>query len=295
MATSSQSSSLKLGHILSGLGAEHDPPIGLEDIHVIRHSFNPGSHDGLRGPEDLALERVIAYTRQQSVLTRRFPADPARYWVILIADGQKRSRLYGTFENRGELAALRDDTYRTFDLHPSDFLAPLADRLVVEWNSPRNWHRRGTSAADLPVLEIADRDKVPFPGFDGVRLTFHELQEMVESHRYEDWRAALREVQGIYLITDSTNGKQYVGKADGAERLLGRWSTYARDGHGGNVAFRELAMERVNPGDKTAHARHFVFSILRVFGPSTPASEVNAAESHFKESLLTREFGLNRN
>lgn len=296
MATSSQSSSLKLGHILSGLGAEHDPPIGLEDIHVIRHSFNPGSHDGLRGPEDLALERVIAYTRQQSVLTRRFPADPARYWVILIADGQKRSRLYGTFENRGELAALRDDTYRTFDLHPSDFLAPLADRLVVEWNSPRNWHRRGTSAADLPVLEIADRDKVPFPGFDGVRLTFHELQEMVESHRYEDWRAALREVQGIYLITDSTNGKQYVGKADGGERLLGRWSTYAKDGHGGNVALRELAFESVG-GDvvKTDHARHFVFSILRVFGPSTPASEVNAAESHFKESLLTREFGLNRN
>ena len=46
---------------------------------------------------------------------------------------------------------------------------------------------------------------------------------------------------------------------------------------------------------KTDHARHFVFSILRVFGPSTSSSEVDAAESHYKRALMTREFGLNRN
>jgi hypothetical protein len=69
----------------------------------------------------------------------------------------------------------------------------------------------------MPVVEIAGRDKVPFPGFDGVLLTYHQLRELVEDSRYADWRAALAEVQGIYLITDSTNGKQYVGKADGAD------------------------------------------------------------------------------
>ena len=53
-----------------------------------------------------------------------------------------------------------------------------------------------------------------------MRLPFHELKYMVDDHRYADWQAALSEVQGIYLITDSTNGKQYVGKADGAERGL---------------------------------------------------------------------------
>ncbi len=46
---------------------------------------------------------------------------------------------------------------------------------------------------------------------------------------------------------------------------------------------------------KTDHARHFVFSLLRVFGPSTPSSEVNSAESHYKAALMTRQFGLNRN
>ncbi|MBE5472682.1 hypothetical protein [Mycobacteroides abscessus] len=51
---------------------------------------------------------------------------------------------------------------------------------MVEWASPRNWHRRATGAKNLPVLEIADRDTVPFPGFDRVRLTHHELRERAE-------------------------------------------------------------------------------------------------------------------
>ncbi|MDP7735133.1 GIY-YIG nuclease family protein [Mycobacterium paragordonae] len=122
---------------------------------------------------------------------------------------------------------------------------------------------------------------------------------MVAEHRYSDWQAALSEVQGIYLITDSSNGKQYVGKADGAERILQRWESYVRDGHGGNVALRELAFASVGSTDgaqvKTNHARHFVFSLLRVFGPSTSSSEVDAAEAHYKRALMTREFGLNRN
>lgn len=96
-------------------------------------------------------------------------------------------------------------------------------------------------------------------------------------------------MQGIYAISDARTGKLYVGKADGNERILGRWAVYAQDGHGGNVALRELGIKDAN------HKHDFVFSILRVFDPSAPATEVNAAESHFKRALMTREFGLNRN
>lgn len=287
-----------LGHVLTGVGADNDPAVGLEDIHLVRHSFRPGDPDALRGPEDLSEDRVLAYTREQDISPRRFPSDPPRYWVILIADGQRCSRLWGTFENHGEVAAERTESTRSFDLRPSHFLAALKDRLVVEWDNPRSWHRSASSvsAARMPVLEIADRDKVPFPGFDGVLLPNHQLRDMVDDPRYADWRTALAEVQGIYLITDSSNGKQYVGKADGAERILGRWTTYARDGHGGNVALRELVRDSTaGAATKTDYARNFVFSLLRVFGPSTPSSEVNSAESHYKAALMTREFGLNRN
>ncbi|WP_260753062.1 GIY-YIG nuclease family protein [Mycobacterium sp. SMC-8] len=287
---------LTLGHVLAAIGAEHDPPIGLDDMRVIRHSFNTGEELSLRGPEDLTEDKVRQYTRSQGASPRQFPAEPERFWVVLVADGQRRSRLWGVFENHGEITAERTAEIRFFDLHRSDFLKSLANRLVVEWDTPRVWHRRAARVADMPVLEIADRDQVPFPGFDKVLLTFHELGEMVSDRRYADWQVALSQVQGVYLITDSSNGRQYVGKADGAERILQRWKSYAQDGHGGNHALKELATISIGAGGgKTDHARHFRFSILRVFGPSTSPSEVDDAESHYKRALMTREFGLNRN
>ncbi|MBN7434615.1 GIY-YIG nuclease family protein [Mycobacteroides abscessus subsp. abscessus] len=265
-------------------------------MRVIRHSFNTGEELGLRGPEDLTDDKVRQYTRFQGASPRQFPAQPERFWVVLVADGQRRSRLWGVFENHGEITSERTAEVRFFDLHRSDFLKPLVNRLVVEWDTPRVWHRRAARVADMPVLEIADRDQVPFPGFDKVLLTFHELGEVVSDRRYADWQVALSQVQGIYLITDSSNGRQYVGKADGAERILQRWKSYAQDGHGGNHALEELANISIGAGGgKTDHARHFRFSILRVFGPSTSPSEVDDAESHYKRALMTREFGLNRN
>lgn len=96
-----------------------------------------GSDPALRGPEDLTEERVLAYTRERDISPRRFPLTPPRYWVILIADGQRRSRLWGTFENHGEVAAERTEASRYFDLRPTG-LAPLNDRLAVEWDNPRS-------------------------------------------------------------------------------------------------------------------------------------------------------------
>lgn len=111
-AEQAPSALLTVGHVLTGIGAEHDPPILLGDIHLIRHSFKPSGHDGLRGPEDLTEGRVREYTRSQDISTRRFPSDPARYWVVLIADGKERSRLWGAFENCGEVPAERTETNR---------------------------------------------------------------------------------------------------------------------------------------------------------------------------------------
>lgn len=160
----------------------------------------------------------------------------------------------------------------------------------MEWSKDAiNWSKKGASAAAFPVIEIADPQNVDFPGFDRLVLTRADLRIALDDSRYAAWRTALGSVQGVYLISDSRSGRQYVGKADGGERILGRWSAYARDGHGGNIELRALAL-----GDAD-HARHFVFSLLRVFGPDTPGNEVDAAEAHFKRALLTREFGLNRN
>lgn len=88
---------------------------------------------------------------------------------------------------------------------------------------------------------------------------------------------------GIYLITDTSDGRHYVGKADGLESIRQRWSAYATNGHGGDVELKGL-----DPS-------HFRFSLLRVFDPATPTRDIDIAESHFKMALDSRRHGLNRN
>jgi hypothetical protein len=277
VSTTSRAGDLTLGHIMSTCGIDQD------DVLVVRHTYND---DGLRRGET-SFENVLAYARQQGL---RFNATQPRIWLNFLAEGGRRCRYWGAFENHGEVVAERTESQRFFDLRRSDLLSSLGNRLVMEWSKDAiNWSKKGASAAAFPVIEIADPQNVEFPGFDRLVLTRADLRIALDDSRYAAWRTALGSVQGVYLISDSRSGRQYVGKADGGERILGRWSAYARDGHGGNIELRALAL-----GDAD-HARHFVFSLLRVFGPDTPGNEVDAAEAHFKRALLTREFGLNRN
>lgn len=172
---------------------------------------------------------------------------------------------------------------RRFDLVPSEQLADLRNRLVIGWRSPRTWRLNGPTAAGYPVVEIADAQPIPFPGFDRLVLDRAKMQAVMREHRYAAWRTALSSVAGIYLITDTRDGRQYVGKADGAESLRQRWSSYAANGHGGNVELRGM-----DPAT-------FRYSVLRVFDPATPMRVIDEAESHFKLALDTRKHGLNRN
>jgi hypothetical protein len=261
--------------------------VATDDVLLVRHTY---SADGLSGPHDATIENVLTYTRAQALRQSKVPKDPPALWLNFLADGKRRSRFLTAYENRGEVLAERTDVLRYFDLHPSDVLVSLRNRLVIEWtNDTINWAKTGEKARQMPVVEIADPARVPFPGFDSVLITYDELVAMTEDPRYAEWRTALAAVQGIYLVADTSSGELYVGKADGTERILGRWRAYARDGHGGNVALRELAEVDVT------HRRHFVFSILRVFGPTATTAEVDAAEAHYKRALLTRQHGLNRN
>lgn len=278
--TSSTSGELNLGHIFAVAGVD------VSDIVVLRHTYKP---DGLKTEADLTPEKVLDYTRQQGV-NNKLGKNPPGIWAVFITDGGLRSRLLTVYENHGEVDSERTDDRRSFDLRPSPVLDAYARRLVIQWSGdPVNWAKPGSDASAFHVLEIADPQAVAFPGFDNVLLTHAALQSVVEDSRYAAWRTALGAVQGVYLIADKSTGQLYVGKADGGDNILGRWSAYARDGHGGNVALRNLA------GLDSRHARHFQFSILRVFGPSVPTAEIDAAEAHFKRALLTREYGLNRN
>lgn len=273
---------LHLGHILVSTGVDQ------ADVVIIRHTFN---NDGLRSAGDVTPERVLEYTHQQGVERgHKLGAVPAGRWLVFISDGARRSRFFCAYDNHGEVVEERTGEKRFFALSESDLLRSLRGRLVIEWTpDPINWAKKAAVAASFPVVEIADPEVVPFPGYDRVLLNYDDLRLAVTDSRWAAWQAALGSVQGIYLIADASTGHLYIGKADGRERILGRWVQYVRDGHGGNLALRELA------GDDADHARHFQFSLLRVYSPSALPSDVDDAEAHFKRAFLSRKFGLNRN
>ena len=275
------SGELSLGDLFQASG------LAPEDVQVIRHTLKP---DGLKTRADAMGPGLLPYVREQGIRNSKLPATPPRIWLNFLATTGRRARFIAAHENHGEVLAERTDLRRFFDLRPTQVFAALADRLVIEWTKDTvNWAKTGDQATAMTVVEISDPSSVPFPGFDSLLVSFDELQAVITDDRYGQWRTALSSVQGIYLIADTSNGRMYVGKADGAERFFGRWSEYARNGHGGNVALRELAAADAR------HRQHFQFSILQVFSPSAPAAQVDAAEAHLKRALLTRQFGMNLN
>lgn len=276
---------LTLGHLLTAFGVT-----APSDVLAIRHTSLP---HGLPDVSSASPDAVIAYTRDQDARYRVFPERPPRLWLAFMEDGTHegahRSRFFGAYANAGEALAEQTETNRRFQLSESSFMETLKNRLVIEWTTPRRWHRRGALAAEFRVLEIADPQVIPFPGFDRVQLPYVRLQRILDDPHYSRWHSALSAVKGIYLIADASNGKQYVGKADGTEGILGRWKAYAGDGHGGNVALKDL-----DSLDLT-HREQFVFSILRVFGPEATQKQILDAEAHYKSALLSQDFGYNEN
>ena len=278
----SLSGQLKLGDILAASGIND-----LTEVLAIRHTAQA---DGIPDVSHATPEAVMAYMRDQDARASVFPKQPPKLWLAFMEDGSydgaHRARFYGAFENSGEAMEERTEMNRCFHLSASPVLEVLKNRLVVEWTSPRRWHRRGVLAGEFRVIEIADLEVIPFPGFDKVLLTFNKLQQVVADPHYRRWQSALSAVKGIYLITDASNGRNYVGKADGSGGIFDRWSAYATDGHGGNKELVRL------PKDQ---CKHFLFSILTVFEPRVLQAQVDAAETHYKLALRSRDFGYNLN
>ena len=176
----------------------------------------------------------------------------------------------------------KDGKVRLFyELEEAEEFRNLRQRLVVQWKSTRGW----VQGKDLDIYELLPPVKVmPFPGYQDVLLSFQDLKHIYENPRaHKDWKAALEANAGIYRIVDMSSGEIYIGSAYGSEGLWGRWSTYAKNGHGGNKLLK--------PRDPN----NFQWSVVRTVSRSMSERDVIKIEGLEKQKHGSRVHGLNDN
>lgn len=172
-------------------------------------------------------------------------------------------------------------------------LKHLAGRVVVSFaRTFRASYLQGSRFAEQLIVSQVLEERMTmgdFPGYLSVLITHEELRHVVNRDLVA-WRSALKSVAGVYLITDTSCGKHYIGSAYGTEGIWGRWSIYARTPHGHNIKLRKLLSKQ---GE--SHAKHFKFSILEICDVMATKDQVLARETHWKDALCSREFGYNTN
>lgn len=161
-------------------------------------------------------------------------------------------------------------------------------RLIIRFNNKAQIMVRNANSViqDCEVVQILPSilGNDMFPGYDKVNISWYELNSVM---RNSNWKTALQNQKGVYLITDYSNGKMYVGSAYGEEMIFGRWLAYIQNGHGGNSDLKKLDFEHIK--------ENFKYAILDIYKSTTDDLVIRERESWWKEVLNTRKFGYNNN
>lgn len=144
--------------------------------------------------------------------------------------------------------------------------------------------------SDLRVAQILESpfEGEEFCGFENIEHSFSQIEAVMRQNR-TDWKSALENVKGVYLITDRKNGKMYVGSAYGESGIWSRWSCYINTGHGGNDQLSKLIRSK-----GLGYAReNFYFSVLEFRPMRTDDQAIIDREQYWKRVLQSCEFGYN--
>lgn len=161
-------------------------------------------------------------------------------------------------------------------------------RIIVKFkNNSQNLVRKATSVIDeLQVSELLEtkfNDDI-FPGYENVNISWKRLEKIINNN---SWKSALENQKGVYLITDKSSGKMYVGSAYGENMLHGRWSSYINNGHGGNKELKSIDFKNIK--------ENFNYSILEIYKSTVEDKIIINRESWWKKTLMTRQYGYNSN
>lgn len=168
-----------------------------------------------------------------------------------------------------------------FDLRPTAWHSELHGRLIISWPGlERSWYRwADRNSFDVTAIAQDSLFESALPRWDDISLTWAQLGVIPMR-----WRSAIAQWRGVYLITDKSDNRSYVGSASGAENILQRWLEYGRTGHGGNKHLKACKPENLT------------FCILQLVAQDSTSEEVVQFEQRWKRRLSTlHPLGLNAN
>ena len=182
-----------------------------------------------------------------------------------------------------------------YEVELTNQFRPFTGRLKVRWKRSgraksrklENCLEQFEVSALLPETYTGE----VFCGYENINHDFHVLENIFQAGK-PDWKAALGNVKGVYVITDRTNGKRYVGSAYGDSGIWSRWSCYMGTGHGHNDELTRLITREGMDYART----NFQFSLLEYRPMKTDDRDIIAREVYWKRVLMSHgEFGYNKN
>ena len=174
---------------------------------------------------------------------------------------------------------------------------PFFGRLIISYKKKQTYSRYvfklRSRLKDITVKEILPDlyNGSHFPGYDQVCLSFKELEGIVR-RRPADWINALEHQKAVYLITDKSNGRLYVGSATAdSKMLLSRWESYVSNGHGGNIELKKIVDSKGFDYIK----QNFQYSIIENYNAKIDDEYIRSREVFWKRILQSEKHGYNKN
>lgn len=187
-----------------------------------------------------------------------------------------------------------------YELTLMDDYKEYRKRLIVKLKKPigrdlyNRLYKNIQDTLEPEVYEIAPNTKLGhFPGYQNVTLSHPQMQQII-SRNEPSWKQALMNVKGVYVITDLSNGKLYIGSASGnTDGIWQRWSDYANIENltGGNKLLNEIKLDK----GKDYIINNFQYSILEIFDTKTKVDTIINRENYWKNVFCTRKHGMNFN
>jgi len=218
------------------------------------------------------------------------------YLVVFLAEEGCECRFIGVYRNYGPKRATGNGVSE-YAIEEVEGFEGLKDKVVIDWGKGtlswmQNWQ---TTKNVRRIDQVNTGDDIPyFIRYEDVILSFSQLQKVVED---KEWKSKLESLNCVYMILDKETGKQYVGvtykdmKPGIKNGILGRWTEYAKTGHGNNKLLVALLAEKgISYADQ-----NFQWTILETLPLNVTPKVAIDRESLYKKKFGTREHGYNEN